>query len=153
MFGKVVLLTEIKLDNGFHVSYGIHNEVFQHTHRQRMGFVDIAFANRGPRASRIYIRGGHQISHKRYGVKEIVVFNGNLEKDEKEEYLLVIIPHAAYLKTNAKQIAGRYPEQTVLEMHVGDTIELSKCADGHKDVHTFMAIEARNEMFLIEKTR
>ena len=152
MFGKVVLLTEIKLDNGFHVSYGIHNEVFQRTYRQRIGFADIAFANRGPQTSRIYIRGGHHISDKHDGVKEVLVFNGCLESNEKEEYLLVIIPHATYLKTNAKRIAGRYPEEAVLEMHVGDTVEVSKFATGH-NLHTFMAIEAGNEMFLIEKTR
>ena len=111
------------------------------------------FSNCAPDATGTYIRSGYWIKEKGDGFKEITVFNGDLEKNDKEEFLLVLIPWANYLKTTATKVAGRYPTQAILEMRAGDTLEVSSYHDAKQDVHVFMAVQAGNEMFLIKKTR
>ena len=85
------------------------------------------------------------------GFKEILV-NNLLEPEEKdvEERLLVIIPHFTEFKTKCKKIAGRYPEEGIIEMKVGDTVTVNKI--GAKP-ETYMAVQAGNEMFLVKKNR
>ena len=153
MFGKVVTLTGVKLSSDFNVCYGIHDELFKRFHRHQLGFAELLFGNCSPDATGTYIRSGHWVKEKGDGFKEITVFNGDLEKDDKEEYLLVIIPRANYLKTTATKIAGRYPTEAILEMHAGDILEVSCYHDAKQDVHVYMAVEVGNEMFLIKKTR
>ena len=85
------------------------------------------------------------------GYKDILV-NNLLEPKEKdiEERLLVIIPHFTEFKTSCKKIAGRYPEEGIIEMKVGDTVTVNKI--GAKP-ETYMAVQAGNEMFLVKKNR
>lgn len=153
MFGKVVTITGVEFSSDFKVCYGIHHEVFKRLHRHPLGFAELLFSNCAPDATGTYIYGGHQVKEKGDGFKEIMVFNGNLEKDDKEEYLLAIIPWANNLKTTATKIAGRYPTEAILEMRAGDTLEVSCWHDARQEVHVYMAVEAGNEMFLIKKTR
>lgn len=153
MFGKVVTLTSVELSSDFDVCYGIHDERFKKLKRHDLAFAELLFMDCNPNATGTYIRGGYWTKEKFDGFKEIKIFNGELEKEEKEEILLVLIPWANYLKTTATKIAGRYPTEAILEMHVGDTLEVSCWHDARQDVHTYMAVEAGNEMFLIKKTR
>lgn len=153
MFGKVVQLLGKEFDNGFKVIYGIHTTVFKCVYRHNLNFAEIDYAYCSPEATRTYIRGGHHVKEKGDGFKKITVYNDFLEKDEKEEYLLVIIPFANYWKSNAKRIAGRYPQEAILEMRAGDTVEISKNYNGRENVYVYMVVEAGNELFLIQKTR
>lgn len=127
--------------------------MFKRFKRHPLGFAELQFGNCAPDATGTYIRGGHWVKEKGDGFKEITVFNGELEKDDKEEYLLVLIPRANYLKTTATKIAGRYPTEAILEMRAGGILEVSCYHDARQDVHVYMAVEAGNEMFLIQKTR
>lgn len=104
-----------------------------------------------PDVTKTYIYGGHLVKEKADGFKEVLIFNGELSEEDKEEYLLVIIPDAIQLKTNSKRIAGRYHDEAILEMYAGDTVEVSKSFNGKGDV--YMAVKAGNEMFLIKKSR
>ena len=80
------------------------------------------------------------------------MFNGDIPGEEVEEYLLLIIPSGAFqLKTTAKRIAGRYAHEAILEMHPGDTVEVSKNINGPRTV--YMAVQAEYEMFLIKRNR
>lgn len=153
MFGKVVTLTGVELSSDFNVCYGIHDELFKRFHRHQLAFAELLFSNCAHDATGTYIRSGYWVKEKGDGFKEITVFNGDLEKDDKEEYLLVLIPWANYLKTTATKIAGRYPTEAILEMRAGDILEVSCWYDARQDVHVYMAVEVGNEMFLIKKTR
>ena len=153
MFGKVVQLLGNEFDYGFKVIYGIHSTIFKCVYRHNVNFAEIIYAKCTAGASRTYIHGGHHVEDKGDGFKKITVYNGFLEKKDKEEYLLVIIPYANYLKTNATRIAGRYPQEAILEMHAGDIVEVSKTYNGYENLHVFMVVEAGNELLLIEKTR
>lgn len=153
MFGKVVQLVENEFDKGFKVIYGIHTIVFKSVYRYLVNFAEIVFAKCTSGATRTYIYGGHNVQDNGDGFKKITVYNDFLKKNDKEEYLLVIVPHANHLKTNATRIAGRYPCEAILEMHAGDTVEVSKTYNGYENLHVFMVVEAGNELFLIEKTR
>lgn len=151
MFGKVVQLLGIPLENGFEVIYGIDGIDFKHGVRYELSFGDITFGNINSDITKTYIYGGHLVKEKADGFKEVLIFNGELSEEDNEEYLLVIIPYATQLKTEAKKIAGRYPHEAILEMHAGDTVEVSKSANGSRDI--YMAVQAENEMFLIKKSR
>lgn len=150
MFGKVVQLLGIPLEDGFDTIYGIDGDS-KHSVRHTLSFGEVTFENMNPDVTKTYIYGGHLVNEKADGFKEVLVFNGELSEEDNEEYLLVIIPNAIQLKTNSKKIAGRYPNEAILEMYVGDTVEVSKSSNGRRDV--YMAVKAGNEMFLIKKSR
>lgn len=153
MFGKLVTLTGVELSSDFNVCYGLPDELSKKLKRYELAFANVEFSCGRPDATVTYIYSGHWVREKGDGFKEIMVFNGELERDDKEEYLLVIIPRANYLKTTATKIAGRYPNEAILEMRAGDTLEVSCWYDARQDVHVYVAVEVGNEMFLIKKTR
>lgn len=151
MFGKVVQLLGVPLEDGFEMVYGIDGVDFKHSVRHDLSFGEVTFGNMNPDVTKTYIYGGHLVKEKADGFKEVLIFNGELSEEDNEEYLLVIIPYAAQLKTEAKKIAGRYPHEAILEMYAGDTVEVSKSSNGSRDI--YMAVQAGNEMFLIKKSR
>lgn len=146
MFGKIVQLRGRKAQAGYEVVYGIDSSI---DGRYGLAFGNISFGDVS--ATTTYIYGGHTIEEKSDGYKNILIFNGELESNDIEEYLLVIIPYASQLKTSAKRIAGRYYYEAILEMHNGDTVEVSKNSVGKREV--YMAVQAGNEIFLIKKER
>lgn len=72
------------------------------------------------------------------------------EEKDVEERLWVIIPWSSEIKTSGKRIAGRYPEEAILEMKAGDTVTVSKF--GAKP-EVYMAVQAGNELLLVKKNR
>lgn len=146
MFGKIAQLRGKEAQAGYEVVYGIDNPI---AGRYSLAFGSISFGNMY--ATTTYIYGGHIVEEKSDGYKDILIFNGELTSSDTEEYLLVIIPYASQLKTDSKKIAGRYYHEAILEMHNGDTVEVSKNSFGKREV--YMAVQAGNEVFLIKKER
>lgn len=133
MFGKIVQI--IEQDKHNEVVYGINDP-----------YVDFATIHFGDAdATKIYIKGGHLVKDKVDGFKDILIFNGNLDKDAIEEYLLVIIPYAKKIGSNLARIAGRYYTEAIFEMKESDTVTVND--------QTFMAVRAGNELFLVKKYR
>lgn len=151
--GKLVHLIGSPVENGFRAVYGINNVEFNYliSHSSIMNSGNVVFANSNPRATKTYINGGYVVKKNANGFKEILIFNGELEKDAEEEFLLVVIPHAGKIKTKSKKIAGKYPYEAILVMHEGDTLQISKSSSSKVEV--FIAVKAGNEMFLIKKSR
>jgi len=148
--GKIAQLRGKPLEDGFRVEYGIDIP------KNRVA--DFNFAT----LSIIGIRVGTPICTY-YGscalIKKEDVFRDfllsgldekEIRKEDIEENLLVIIPYSSKIETTAKQIAGRYPEEAILLMHVGDTVKVKKA--GAKS-ETYMAVQAGNEIFLVKKNR
>lgn len=150
MFGKLVQLLTIPLSNEFETVYGIKETDFQHSIRHELPFGIISFGNMDPKITKTYIKGGYLINEKKDQFKEILIFNGELSEKDNENYLLVIIPHG-FIETTSKKIAGRYPYESILEMHEGDILKISNSLNS--TYHTYMAVKAGNEMFLIKKNR
>lgn len=151
MFGKVVQLLENPLEDGFEIVYGIDGVDFKHSVRYELSFGEVTFENMNLDVTKTYIYGGYLVKKKTNGFKEVLIFNGELSEEDNEVYLLVIIPNAVQLKTNSKRITGRYPNEAILEMRAGDTVEVSKSSNGKRDV--YIAVKVTNEMFLIKKSR
>ena len=166
MFGKILQLVDnpqdTSLNRSLNIVYGITpNEV----NRFPLNFGEIVLGAKPSKSqfnllgkdfvlSRIftYIYGGHSITDKGDGFKEITIFNGLLSVHDVEKYLLVVIPHAPFeFSTTGKKIAGRYPYEGIVELHNGDTICVLCNSYGVYD--TFMAVQAGNELFLIKKER
>lgn len=149
MLGKIVQLLGVPMEDGFRVKEGINF--------CKYGIADVLFAKfilgNNP------LKNDYKVTHcweftvekEDDGFKEILV-NNLIEPEEKdiEERLLVIIPYFTNFKTNCKKIAGRYPEEGIIEMKVGDTVTVNK---GGAMPETYMAIQAGNEMFLVKKNR
>ena len=140
-FGKVVRILGLPLSDGFELLYGLE------TNRYELGFASIC-----------RLKGGDPTYFKRVYIdvkedkrKEINIFDAQLEDEDVEDTLLVIIPHAVQLISSAKRLAGRYPTEAILAMHVGDTVELSKNCTGRRTV--YMVVQAGNELFLVKKNR
>ena len=151
MIGKIVQLIGKTASKDFEIVYGIDEKSFING-RYSLNFGEVTLGNRNPDASRTYIYGGHLVNEKGDGFKDVLVFNGDIPGEEVEEYLLLIIPSGAFqLKTTAKRIAGRYAHEAILEMHPGDTVEVSKNINGPRTV--YMAVQAEYEMFLIKRNR
>lgn len=150
MIGKIIQLVGGVASNDFEVVKGIEANQLN-ANRYLLTFCEIILGTNEPNITTTYIYGGHIVRNKEDNHKEILVFNGELHKEDKEEYLLVIIPFANQLVTNAKRIAGRYFYEAVLEMRNGDTVEVSKSLEGERTV--YMAAQIGNEMFLIKKER
>lgn len=150
MVGKIVQLLGKQMQDGFEVIYGIDDQINE-SRSYPLGFGEVKLGNIAPNVTTTYIYGGHIVNDGEDGFKEVIIFNGELPHDAKEEYIVAIIPYAGQLTTNAKRIAGRYYYEAILEMHVGDTVEVSKSLAGEKEV--YMVVEAGNELFLIKKNR
>ena len=153
MLGKIVELSGIALQNGFEVIYGI--DMYQDGRRD-LGFVSIVS---GTSFSQTRVHVNYMYSYclrkEQDLFKEYII---GTDKDPtqlpnselNEEYLWVIIPYSSGIETNAKKVAGRYPTEAVLEMRVGDTVEVRK-AGGIPE--TYMVVQAGNELFLVKKNR
>lgn len=144
-YGKVVRLNGVPLVDRFEILYGLECDSGQGI----FNFGTISLNN--PSWSNIYIKTGVIVTNRGDGFTDILILNGQLEPDEVEQFILVIIPNATQLVTNVQKIAGRYPNEAVLCMHAGDTVEVSKTHNGQRTV--YMAVQAGNELFLIKKER
>ena len=153
MIGKVVQLLENEYDYGFKVVYGIHDLVCKNAFRHRLAFSEIQYINRILGSTRTYISNGYSVEEVNCDFNIITVGNGYLDPKDKEEFLLVCIPKADNLSTTAKIIAGKKNREAILEMCAGDKVELTRYSNRSKKRYVFIAVEAENEMFLIEKTR
>ena len=149
MLGKIVQILGVPMEDGFRVVEGVEF--------CKYGIADVQFAKLilGNNPRKINYKVTHcwefTVEKEHDGFKEILV-NNLLEPEEKdvEERVLVIIPHFTEFKTKCKKIAGRYPEEGIIEMKVGDTVTVNKI--GAKP-ETYMAVQAGNEMFLVKKNR
>lgn len=146
IFGRIARLLGKPLEEGFEVEYGID---YKQGNYHDFSFAEISFGNIDSSVSKTYICGGYMVKEKRDGFKEIVIFNGDLRADENENMLLVIIPYATRIVSESKRVAGRYPTEAILEMHEGDTVEVSKGLG----FETYMAVKAGNELLLVKKSR
>lgn len=153
MLGKIVELSGIALENGFEVIYGM--DMYEDGRRD-FGFVSIVsgacFSKSRTHLNYMY---GYSLSKEEEFFKEYIIETDtdstklpNPELDE--EFLWVIIPYSSGIETNAKRVAGRYPTEAILEMYVGDTVEVRK-AGGTPE--TYMVVKAGNELFLVKKNR
>lgn len=149
MFGKVVQLLNPSMSDDQEIVYGINLD--NNLGRYHLNFGTISFANLNPATSKTYIYGGHIVTEKGDGFKDVLIFNGNLSENNNEEYLLVVIPYAAQITTSGKKIAGRYYNEAILEMFPGDTVKIKHSI--HSKSVVYMAVQAGNEMFLIKKNR
>lgn len=151
MLGKIVQLRGTPLENGFEVIYGAD---FNFNKEIQLDFAKICiFPAPIQESNYTYICGGLYVKPKKDGSKDIII--GRMpEEDIKEEdienYLLVLIPCSSKINSNARRIAGRYPTEAILEMHAGDTVEVSKLGGISE---TYMAVQAGNELFLVKKNR
>ena len=149
MLGKIVQLLGVPMEDGFRVVEGVEFCKF--------GTADVRFAtlilgnNPWKNDYKVTHCWEFTVEKEDDGFKDILV-NNLLEPEEKdiEERLLVIIPHFTEFKTSCKKIAGRYPEEGIIEMKVGDTVTVNK---GGAKPETYMAVQAGNEMFLVKKNR
>ena len=151
MFGKIVQLRGVPLEDGFEVEYGValHQDCTVDFESARISAVGISDVKK----KCIYC-GAYVISKLHDSFADILLpvfdekyLNPNVDI---EDYLLVIIPYSSKIETTAKKIAGRYSTEAFLEMHAGDTIKVCKVG---ANPETYMAVQAGNEMFLIKKNR
>ena len=155
MLGKIVQLLGVPMEDGFRVVEGVDFDIY--------GIADLRFAkliayyNPIPRKNNYKVTycWGFSLAKQHDGFKDFSVNNlalkdGIPEEKDIEQILWVIIPYSDEIETTAKQIAGRYPEEAILEMKAGDTVVVNK-AGAEKE--TYMAVQAGNELFLIKKNR
>lgn len=156
MLGKMVQLLGVPMEDGFSVVEGVKFN--------KLGTADFVFAQLklgyNPFKDDYEVTYCWQIYNfdaDKYndGFKEFVVNNlalkdGMPEEKDVEERLWVIIPWSSEIKTSGKRIAGRYPEEAILEMKAGDTVTVSKF--GAKP-EVYMAVQAGNELLLVKKNR
>ena len=146
ILGRIARLYGKPLEDGFEIEYGLENNKGNY---YNFSFAEISFGNINPCVSKTYICGGYTVKEKKFGIKEFVIFNGDLKANENETMLFVIIPYATRIVSNSKKIAGIYSTEAILEMHEGDIVELSKGVG----FETYMAVRAGNELLLVKKTR
>ena len=153
MLGKILQLKGIPMENGFRVEEGVDFCIY--------GTADLRFATltsyENPRKDtyKVTYCWGFHLEKQHDGFKEFHVNNlalkdGMPDKKDVEERLWVIIPWSVEIRTTAKKIAGRYPEEAILEMKLGDTVTVSKGSDA---VETYMVVQGDNELFLVKKNR
>lgn len=156
MLGKMVQLLGVPMEDGFSVVEGVKFN--------KLGTADFVFAQLKLGYNPFkddyevtYCWQIHNFDADKYndGFKEFVVNNlalkdGMPEEKDVEERLWVIIPWSSEIKTSGKRIAGRYPEEAILEMKAGDTVTVSKF--GAKP-EVYMAVQAGNELLLVKKNR
>lgn len=153
MLGKIIQLLGVPMEDGFRVVEGIDFDYF--------GNADVRFARLemmvNPCKNKLHSSycWSFTLLKEHDGFKDFWVNNNDLidckpPEDVVEEKLWVIIPHSSEIETTAKRIAGRYPEEAILEMNAGDTVKVSKAGAAPE---TYMAVQAGNELFLVKKTR
>ena len=153
MLGKILQLRGIPMEDGFRVVDGVDFCIY--------GIADLRFATlisyENPRKNsyKVTYCWGFHLDKQHDGFKDFHVNNcalkdGMPEEKDVEERLWVIIPWSSEIKTTAKKIAGRYPEEAILEMKVGDTVTVQKDST-HPE--TYMVVQGGNELFLVKKNR
>ena len=153
MLGKIVQLLGAPMEDGFRVVEGVEFCIY--------GTADLQFATlisyENPRKASYkvtYCWGFHldkqHDGFKDFSVNNLALKDGMPEEKDIEERLWVIIPWSDKIKTSSKRIAGRYPEEAILEMKVGDTVTVQKDSTCPE---TYMVVQAGNELFLIKKNR
>ena len=152
MFGKIVQLLGIPLEDGFEVVEGVEFNPF--------GKVDLQFATLKTLKSlyshfkvdlKVIYCHGVSLKKECDGFKDFLVNNyGMPQETDVEERLWVIIPYSSTIETTSKKIAGRYPHEAILEMKVGDTVKVNKRGTVFE---MYMVVQAGNELFLIKKNR
>lgn len=153
MLGKILQLRGIPMEDGFRVVDGVDFCIY--------GIADLRFATlisyENPRKNsyKVTYCWGFHLDKQHDGFKDFHVNNcalkdGMPEEKDVEERLWVIIPWSSEIKTTAKKIAGRYPEEAILEMKVGDTVTVCKGSDA---VETYVVVQGGNELFLVKKNR
>lgn len=153
MLGKLVQLLGVPMEDGFRVVYGLD---FCMLGTADCRFVSFRLGHNPLRQDyKVIYCWGIGLPEKDDGFIEYMVNNNLLvdckpEEKEVEERLWVIIPYSSKIETTAKRIAGRYPEESMLEMQAGDTVTVEKAG---AEPETYMAVQAGNEMFLIKKNR
>ena len=145
--GKIVILQGIAEHEGFKI---IPCGKYMTGGRNKIGFGHISLYCRNDWTTMDYIKGGFAVSPGE-AEQEIVIFNGELEKDDIETYLLVVVSNALWLKTDAERVAGKYENEGAFAMHEGETIEV--CKDTRGISETFMVVRAGNELGLFKKNR
>lgn len=153
MLGKIVQLLGVPMEDGFRVVEGVEFCVY--------GTADLRFATlisyENPRKNNYTVTycWGFHLDKQHDGFKDFLVNNcalknGMPEEKDIEERLWVIIPWSSEIKTTATKIAGRYPEEALLEMKVGDTVTVQKDSTCPE---TYMVVQGGNELFLVKKKR
>ena len=153
MLGKIAVLHKKPNESCFQVDYGIPNN--------RIGILDYEFVvfnfeHNSDYLRKTYIRGGHHIENGRDNLKKIKLNGVDSEiitncKNEKEDYLMVIIPKAWSISSKAEKVAGRYPDEGIWVMVDGETIELFSGFGSQKE--TYMVVRGGNELFLVKMNR
>ena len=153
MLGKIVQLLGVPMENGFRVVEGVDFCMY--------GIADLRCAKLtllyNPHKSdykvtycwEFHLDKQHD-GFKDFSVNNLALKDGMPEEKDVEERLWVIIPWSTEIKTSAKKIAGRYPEEAILEMKLGDTVIVSKGSDA---VETYIVVQGGNELFLVKKNR
>ena len=152
MLGKIVQLRGIPLENGFEVIYGAD---FNIDREIQLDFAKVIITSAPvlQAANYTYICGGFFAKPKKDGFKDIIIGRipeEDIKEDDVEKYLFVIIPYSSKINSTARKLAGRYLTEAILEMHAGDTVEVSKPGGVPE---TYMVVQAGNELFLIKKKR
>lgn len=150
MFGKIVQLRGIPLEEGFKVEYGMD---FPWNGIADVRFATITLAGISPNPAHYTYIFGYMLKKEPDGFKDFLIQYAKKDlysEKDVEDYLFVIIPHSTKIETTAEKIAGRYPEEAILEMHAGDTVKVNK---GGAEPENYMAVQAGNELFLIKKNR
>lgn len=153
MLGKIVQLLGVPMGDGFRVVEGVEF--------CNLGTADLRFATlisyENPRKNNYKVTycWGFHLDKQHDGFKDFSVNNcalkdGMPEEKDIEERLWVIIPWSSEIKTSGKRIAGRYPEEAILEMKAGDTVTVNK---GGAKPEVYMAVQAGNELLLVKKNR
>ena len=153
MLGKLVQLLGVPMGDGFRVVEGVDF--------CQLGTADFRFAYLtllyNPHKSDYKVTYCWEFhldeqydGFKDFSVNNLALKDGMPEAKDIEERLLVIIPWSSKIETTCKKIAGRYPEEAILEMKAGDTVTVNKAG---AETETYMAIQAGNELFLIKKNR
>lgn len=84
------------------------------------------------------------------GFKDIHLYLPEENETITEEKILLIIDYIPNVKTSARRIAGRYPEEGIYVLKPGDKIEVCSKLLGNSSIATFGAIQYEGKMYLME---
>ena len=134
--GKIARIkTNFSGDDYFRVEYGFQKEEIVFGNYSGLKYAQVQFCGRFYSTldkNKVfdddvytYICGCHWVEDEGDGFKNVVICNSReLLEDEKEEYLLVIIPWVYKYEAPEKSIAGRYPEEAILVLKPGEILTL-----------------------------
>jgi len=141
MFGKIVQLRQNQMLGGLEVVYGIEvsggTKILAHNTILNFGENNLGTEY----YTDIY---GYSVIRECKLYKEILIAAGELDEQDVEQMLFVIVEKAEYIETNAKKVSGNAQERTVLEMHDGDSVEVTQIYGTEK----YIVVRKGNRMFL-----